>query len=146
MPKLTILELTEPLFRNLIAFEQCYHGRSPKITSYALLMDNLIGSSKDIDFLCEKKIVDNWLNSEDAAQFFNKLYSDTFVKQFYYGELCAEVNGYYKITWHKWLEKLKRHYLSNPWKVTSVVAAFILLFLTLLQTTFTIRQYYSPHS
>ncbi|XP_004301825.1 PREDICTED: UPF0481 protein At3g47200-like [Fragaria vesca subsp. vesca] len=146
IPQLAIGELTEPLFRNLIAFEQCYHGRSHKITSYALLMNYLISSSKDMDFLCNKGIMVNWLNSEDASQFFSKLYNDTVLKHFYYGRLCAEVNRYHKITWNKWLEKLKRDYLCNPWKIISLVAAFILLVLTLLQTTYTIFQYYHPRS
>ncbi|KAM5571132.1 UPF0481 protein [Rosa sericea] len=144
IPQLAIAETTEPLFRNLIAFEQCYHGRDHKVTSYALLMNNLIASSEDVDFLCDKRIINNWLNAEDASQLFSKLYSDTFVVNFCYGGLCAAVNKYYKVRWNQWLARLKRDYLSNPWKITSLVAAFILLVLTLLQTTYTIQQYYSP--
>ncbi|KAL6175299.1 hypothetical protein ACLB2K_051940 [Fragaria x ananassa] len=34
IPQLSIIESTEPLLRNLIAFEQCCQGRSPKVTSY----------------------------------------------------------------------------------------------------------------
>ncbi|PRQ16563.1 hypothetical protein RchiOBHm_Chr7g0185581 [Rosa chinensis] len=93
-------------------------------------MNYHISSSKDMDFLCNKGIMVNWLNSEDASQFFNKLYNDTVLKQFYYGGLCAEVNRYYKVIWNKWLEKLKSDYLCNPWKITSLVAAFILLVLS----------------
>ncbi|KAM5558721.1 UPF0481 protein [Rosa sericea] len=144
IPQLPIAEMTEPLLRNIIALEQCCHGRSHKITSYVILMHSLIASSKDIDFLCEKEIFLNWFSSENAYKIFNKLYDDTFLKNFYYGELCAEVNKYYNVSWNRWLEKLKRDHLSNPWKITSLVAAFILLALTLLQTTYTIQQYYSP--
>ncbi|CAB4294061.1 unnamed protein product [Prunus armeniaca] len=55
IPELAVAELTEPLFRNLIAFEQCYHGRSQQITSYAVFMDKLINSDKDIKLLSKKK-------------------------------------------------------------------------------------------
>ncbi|PRQ44794.1 hypothetical protein RchiOBHm_Chr3g0483171 [Rosa chinensis] len=144
IPQLSIAEMTEPLLRNIIALEQCCHGRSHKITSYFILMHSLIASSKDIYFLCEKEIFLNWFSSENAYKIFNKLYDDTFLKNFYYGELCAEVNNYYNVLWNRWLEKLKRDHLYNPWKITSLVAAFILLALTLLQTTYTIQQYYSP--
>lgn len=144
VPQLVIADLTEPMFMNLIAFEQCHHDRSHKITSYAFLMASLIASSKDMDLLCEKEIVAFWLSPEDASHFFNKIYNGTVFHKFYYRGLCDEVNKYYKVRWNKWLERLKRDYLSNPWKVTSLVAAFILLVLTLLQTTYTIRQYYSP--
>ncbi|KAM5558727.1 hypothetical protein ABKV19_020420 [Rosa sericea] len=92
IPQLPIAEMTEPLLRNIIALEQCCHGRSHKITSYVILMHSLIASSKDIDFLCEKEIFLNWFSSENAYKIFNKLYDDTFLKHFYYGELCAEVN------------------------------------------------------
>ncbi|KAM1111798.1 hypothetical protein ACFX2B_044131 [Malus domestica] len=79
-------------------------------------MDNLIDSSKDIDLLCERGILVNWLSSEDAAQFFNEL----------------------------WREKLRREHFGTPWGIISLVAAFVLLVLTMLQTVYTIHQYYHP--
>ncbi|PQM42008.1 UPF0481 protein [Prunus yedoensis var. nudiflora] len=139
IPPLGIDEKTEPLFRNLIAFEQCYHDRSHKITSYAVLMDNLIDSREDIDFLCDKGILANWLNPDDAAQFFNKLYDDTSVMGYYYSGLSDDVNTYYKTKWHKFMETLRRDYFSTPWRIVSFIAAFILLVLTLVQTLYTIR-------
>ncbi|CAB4293856.1 unnamed protein product [Prunus armeniaca] len=125
IPQLAIGELTESIFRNLIAFEQCYHGRSPKITSYAVLMDNLICSSRDMKLLCENEVLGKWLSPEDGSQFFNKLYNDTLLRKFYYSELCFRVNTYYGKGWSKWLEIL------NP---------CILLVLTLLQTYYTVHQ------
>ncbi|XP_009371668.3 UPF0481 protein At3g47200-like isoform X1 [Pyrus x bretschneideri] len=144
IPPLAIDERTGPLFRNLIAFEQCCHSRLHKITSYAVLMDNLIDSSKDIDLLCEVGILVNWLSSEDAAQFFNELYKDTTVIGFYYEGLCNDVNKYYKTDWNKWMEKLRREHFGTPWAIISLVAAFILLVLTMLQTVYAIHQYYHP--
>nr|XP_008351562.2 UPF0481 protein At3g47200-like [Malus domestica] len=143
IPPLEIHELTGPLFRNLIAFEQCYDF-DLMITSYAVLMDNLIDTSKDIDLLCEKGILTNWLSPEDAAQFFNHLHSDTVVIRFYYGGLCDDVNQHYNTNWNKWMEKLRREYFGTPWAIISLVAAFILLVLTMLQTVYTIHQYYHP--
>ncbi|ONI26510.1 hypothetical protein PRUPE_1G029800 [Prunus persica] len=140
IPQLAIGELTESIFRNLIALEQCYHGRSPKITSYAVLMDNLICSSRDMKLLCENEVLGKWLSPEDGSQFFNKLYNDTLLRKFYYSELCFRVNTYYGKGWSKWLEILNREYLSNPWKIISLVAACILLVLTLLQTYYTVHQ------
>lgn len=144
IPHLAIAEMTEPLFRNLIAFEQCYHDCEHKITSYALLMDNLIASSKDVHLLCKKDILGNWLSAEDAFNFFENLYTGTLVWDFCYGGLCAELNKYHKRRRHKWRARLKRDYCSNPWKIISLFAAFILLGLTLLKTAYTIQQYYFP--
>ncbi|KAI5341378.1 PREDICTED: UPF0481 [Prunus dulcis] len=139
IPPLGIDEKTGPLFRNLIAFEQCHHSRLHKITSYAVLMDNLIDTNKDVELLRERGILANWLSPEDAAQFFNELYNDTTVIGFYYRGLCNDVNKYYNTDWNKWMEKLKRDYFSTPWAVISFIAAFILLVLTLVQTAYTIH-------
>ncbi|RXH89272.1 hypothetical protein DVH24_031629 [Malus domestica] len=144
MPRLVIDERTGPLFRNLIAFEQCYYSCPHMITSYAVLMDNLINSSKDIDLLSDKKILENWLSSEDAAQFFNDLYNDTTVMGSYYGNLCQKVSDHYNRRWNKWMEKLRRDHFNSPWAIISLVAALILLVLTVLQTVYTIHQYYYP--
>ncbi|CAB4305793.1 unnamed protein product [Prunus armeniaca] len=138
IPPLGIDESTGPLFRNLIAFEQCYYGRKHKVTSYAVLMDHLIDSSEDVDFLCDKGILASWLSPEDAAQFFNKLYNDTTV-DFYYQGLSQEVNKYYNNGWHKLMEKLRSEYFSTPWAVISFIAAFILLSLTIVQTVYTVH-------
>ncbi|CAL8989849.1 unnamed protein product [Prunus brigantina] len=139
IPHLSIGELTDPLFRNLIAFEQCCHHHSHEITSYAFLMDKLIASSKDMEFLCDKQIIDNWLSAEDGAKYFSKLCNDTVLKTFYYDALCEEVKKHYKVKWYRWLEKLNRDYFANPWSVISVIAAAILLALTVVQTVYTIR-------
>ncbi|KAM1014943.1 hypothetical protein ACFX1T_044698 [Malus domestica] len=96
--------------------------------------------------LCERGILVNWLSSEDAAQFFNDLYNDATVSEFYYGRLCYDVNQYYNTDWNKWMEKLRREHLGTPWAIISFVAAFILLVLTMLQTVYTIHQYYHPSS
>ncbi|CAL8155130.1 unnamed protein product [Prunus armeniaca] len=138
IPVLGIDERTGPLFRNLIAFEQCHRRPQHKITSYAVLMDNLIDSKEDVDFLCDKGILANWLNPEDAAQFFNKLYNDTTVVGYNYSGLSEKVRKYYKTKWHKFMAILRRDYFSTPWAIISVIAAFILLALTLLQTLYTI--------
>ncbi|KAL6292140.1 hypothetical protein ACE6H2_000282 [Prunus campanulata] len=132
IPELAVGELTEPLLRNLIAFEQCYHGRSHQITSYAVIMDNLISSDKDIKLLSENKILSNWLNVEDVSKFFNSLYIDTTV-DFQYERLFGEVNKYYRVKWNKHLEQLRSDYFSSPWKIIALTVGILILLVTLMQ-------------
>ncbi|PON95335.1 hypothetical protein TorRG33x02_088570 [Trema orientale] len=54
IPPLFIQETTEPLFRNLISLEQCLPNCEGLITSYAILFDNLVSSTKDMEILCKK--------------------------------------------------------------------------------------------
>ncbi|KAJ0052162.1 hypothetical protein Pint_02975 [Pistacia integerrima] len=137
IPPLLIHETTETILRNLISFEQCCPNYPPIVTSYAKLMDNLIETGKDVEILSEKNIIDSWLNPEDTKQFFNKLYQDTYVKQFFYHGLCVEVMRHRR----QWWPRLRFFYLHNftsPWAMVSQAVGAILLILALLQTSYSI--------
>ncbi|KAK9275701.1 hypothetical protein L1049_022968 [Liquidambar formosana] len=58
IPPKTILDNAESFIRNLIhAYEPCDHSCEDKITSYAVLLENLINSRRDIDFLRKKGLL-----------------------------------------------------------------------------------------
>ncbi|XP_040999479.1 uncharacterized protein LOC121245471 [Juglans microcarpa x Juglans regia] len=140
IPPLFSQETTETVFRNLISFEQCYPNCESRLSSYAVLIGNLINTRKDMDLLCENEIIDSWLNRKDAVQFFNKLYHNSYLKTFYYGRLCKKVNGYCQRRWPRWRAVLVRNYFSTPWAMLSTLAAIILLILSFLQTLYTIKR------
>ena len=142
IPPLLILETTETMFRNLIAFEQCYRNCETKITSYAVLMDSLINTGKDVEYLVENGIIVDWLSAEDASQFFNRLYNDTSLPKFYYTKLVKSVHDHYIRKRHRWRATLMRQYFTSPWSVISLIGAIILLVLTFLQTFYLIKQSY----
>ncbi|XP_061993934.1 UPF0481 protein At3g47200-like [Rosa rugosa] len=148
IPPLNVGMSSETLFRNLIAIEQCYHGYSNEITSYAIFMDNLICSKEDMELLCKQKIIGNLMSDEDGCKFFNNLYKDIPHNKFYYVELCKQVNKFYRgkvrLIGEDTRHKLK--YLYDPWKVFYVIVGFLLLQIvpTILQTAFTIKQQYNP--
>jgi hypothetical protein len=139
IPPFEIHEITETVFRNLISYEQCHPNSDDRITSYAILLDSLINTEKDIDILCENNIIENWLNPEDAAQLFNKLYHDTLVN-YHYIELCRRVNSYCRRRWPRWRGVLVRNYFNTPWAILSTLAAIILLILTLIQTVYAMKK------
>ncbi|XVE84133.1 hypothetical protein DITRI_Ditri16bG0145100 [Diplodiscus trichospermus] len=133
IPSLLIQETTETILRNLIAYEQCLPNCPPIFTCYAKLLDNLIDTTNDIDILCKKEIYDNWLSPEDATQFFNKLYNDTYVKEFYYSTLCDDLNKHCRRWWAKW-RAWYVHTFTTPWAVVAQIYAVIMFFLTFWQT------------
>ncbi|PON93747.1 hypothetical protein TorRG33x02_104500 [Trema orientale] len=90
IPQLTIQDTTESLFRNLICYEQCLPYCGEVITSYALLLDNLINTPKDMEILCKSDIIDNCMDIEDATIFLNRIVSDTYILHFYYCRLVDE--------------------------------------------------------
>ena len=91
-----------------------------------------------MEILCKHGIVQNWLNVDDATKVFNKLYDDTFVKDFYYTTLNDLVNEYCRRRWPKYRTVLMHDYFRHPWALISVIAATILLTLAFLQTLFSI--------
>ncbi|KAK1279526.1 hypothetical protein QJS04_geneDACA004578 [Acorus gramineus] len=60
--------------------------------------------------------------------------------------MIVDVNKYCNSKTHRWRAVLARDYFNSPWAIISVVAAFILLGLTLLQTFYTMYAYYHPPS
>ncbi|XP_034906450.2 UPF0481 protein At3g47200-like [Populus alba] len=102
IPPLLLQETTEVIIRNLISYEQCSPKCTDRITSYAVLLDNLINTTKDMDTFTSSGIIGNWLNPDEATQFFNKLYQDAYLKKYYYLKLCQEVNRYYRRRFPRW--------------------------------------------
>ncbi|KAJ6314829.1 hypothetical protein OIU78_018337 [Salix suchowensis] len=138
MPSLLIQETTEVIIRNLISYEQCSPQCDDRITSYAVLLDSLINTTKDMDILSRSRIITNWLNPEEATQFFNKLYHDAFLKKYYYQKLHRDVNKYYRRRCPRWRALLMRNYFGTPWAIVSIIAVATLLILTVVQTIFTV--------
>nr|XP_029117660.1 UPF0481 protein At3g47200-like [Elaeis guineensis] len=147
IPPLWVTDHTCSLFRNLIAFEQCYAGTKAYVTTYAVFMDCIIDEAKDAQLLHLKGIVVNRLSTDKAlAGLFNKLCNQIHYSpdKDYLRNLFTEVNKYYNSKHHKWWAVLKRNYLSNPWAIASVTAAVLLLLLTIEQAVFAGFSYLLP--
>jgi hypothetical protein len=142
IPQLFIFAETEPFYRNLIAFEQCDPSRDFKITSYAKFLDDLINTSKDVDFLKHQRILKVYLSTEEVASIFNKLYSDANVGSFLYSDLYREVNAYFRRPWNRWRAALKHDYFNSPWTSLSVIATIVIIVFTFLPTLYSILSYY----
>ncbi|XP_028805675.1 UPF0481 protein At3g47200-like [Neltuma alba] len=143
IPHVVVDDNTELLFRNMIALEQCHYSRNAYITDYALLLDWLINTEKDVDLLVRKKVVRNYLgDTKKVATLFNGL-SDNVVHSTistHYFKTCKDLNRYCKSRWHQWKANLRRDYCHTPWQIAATVAAFLLLVLALAQTVFSILQ------
>ncbi|BFG39711.1 hypothetical protein CerSpe_259850 [Prunus speciosa] len=143
IPPIGIEDNAESLFRNPTTYEQCDPSiRYRNITSYAVILDNLINNSKDADFLIQKEIIVTKLSKEDIAGLFSRLYNDTVVGYFCYVELTKNVNAYYQDRWHRWQTILRRDYFSNPWSIFSLFAALLILDFTFIQTLYSTLSYY----
>ena len=141
IPCLTLYDSNEFLIRNVIALEQSQGNAY--VTDYFAVLDILINTTKDIDLLCNKEIVVNYLGDSNAAtSVVNKLNTNViwYDMNSDYSRICEDLNKFCKKPWHKWKATLTHQYFSTPWKAASTTAAVILLVLTLIQTVCSIIQ------
>ncbi|KAF8037698.1 hypothetical protein BT93_B0525 [Corymbia citriodora subsp. variegata] len=143
IPVLYVGDSTESQFRNLIAYEQYRQSRGVNyFTDYVTLLDCLINSSKDVKVLRRARIIKNYLGDDEAvAQMFNKIGDYITAYGSYYSEIFKNVNEYCDKPWNIRMAKLRREYFHSPWAFLSVLAAIVLLLLTIAQTVFSILSY-----
>ncbi|XP_008800520.2 UPF0481 protein At3g47200-like [Phoenix dactylifera] len=144
IPAIRVQDSTNLIFRNLIALEQFNTDFGMKITCYSIFMDSIIDTEKDVALLRQEGIICcRHVNDKDIALLFNELCKDIIfvASQNYFDLLCMEVNDYCNSRWNRWRARLMRDYFSNPWAILSVIAAAVLLVLTILQTVFSVLSY-----
>lgn len=144
MPTVALDDFMSSFLLNCVAYEQCHGSCSKHITTYATLLDCLINSAKDVEFLSDRCIIENYFGTDtEVARFINNLGKDVSldIDRCYLSHLFNEVNQYYNSTWHINWASFKYTYFSTPWSFISALAAFVLLVLTILQTLYTILGY-----
>ncbi|KAF8031254.1 hypothetical protein BT93_D0450 [Corymbia citriodora subsp. variegata] len=137
IPPLNLYDMTESYFRNVIAFEQRYYEDDSCLIDYLLFIDHLVNTPADAKLLIDKEIIDNWIGSEDAAaDRINRYCKDAglLTRNTYFDGLRHELIEYCRRPRNKWKASFNRDYCSSPWAVLSVVAAVVLLALTVVQT------------
>ncbi|KAK1277790.1 UPF0481 protein [Acorus gramineus] len=155
VPPLHVYDYSNSVFRNLIAFEQCTinttnNGGTP-VTDYAMLMDSLVDTAQDVAILHRSGIIVHGLGSDkEVARLFNRLCNEVCHRESssvpsMYGGLYVGVEKYCSSDWHRWWAGLKLKYFNSPWAVVSLVAAIVLLVLTLVQTYYSVLGYYNDN-
>ncbi|XP_012573016.1 UPF0481 protein At3g47200-like [Cicer arietinum] len=169
IPPLYVKETTEVKWRNLIAWEQSKIWIQCKYTSYALFFNGLICCEHDIELLKEKRIIVNEVNksNKDLLTLFHTISKGAEHMDLSYNEICGMLNDYkYKgmkvaevlrkfpiNAWHQWrrifdivvyyvgnwYNILIRDHIPTVWKFIGIVAAAILLVLTIMQTYYSSR-------
>ncbi|KAI4353283.1 hypothetical protein L6164_002245 [Bauhinia variegata] len=165
IPPLYIDEATEVYWRNFIAWEQRRIGICPQFTSYALFFRGLICSIQDIELLVGNGVIvkDVKISNKDLLALFKTITRGVELMDSSYNELCEKVNTYSAVNclqrlsvlvWHccglcaEYMEHYCRRsykiliddHIPNVWKLIGVLAAMLLLALTIMQT------YYSANN
>ncbi|KAK4784138.1 hypothetical protein SAY86_018506 [Trapa natans] len=146
MPALTIDDFMSSFLVNCVAYEQCHHDESKHFTAYATLLDCLVNKHRDVEYLSDISIVENYYGTNaDVARFINGLSKDVAfdIDQCYLAPFFNDVHEYYSNNnWHVQWSAFDA-YLSNikPCWFISGVAALVLLIMSLIQTIYTVTEY-----
>ncbi|XXG86943.1 hypothetical protein AAC387_Pa11g1751 [Persea americana] len=147
MSRLDMYDRTGILFRNFIAFEQCFRDFGNHFSSYCMFVDFLVNTPRDVSILREADIIRSGLGSDkEVALLLNKLCKEIVwsSNHNYLADLLKEVNQHTQKRCPKWRAKLVHDYFSNPWAIISLIAGVIILVLTFLQTYFSVFGYFNP--
>jgi hypothetical protein len=107
------------------------------------MLSLLVPDAKDVEILVKKGIIENWLHDNDAvSRLVRNLSKENVinVNNFYFSGVVEDLNKYYRKRRHKWKAFLKQNYFRNPWTIISVVAAAVLVTLSIIQTVCSIIQ------
>ncbi|KAK3120359.1 hypothetical protein QOZ80_9AG0686310 [Eleusine coracana subsp. coracana] len=144
MPPLSVDDYTECKLLNLMAFERLHVGAGNDVTAYVFFMDSIIDSPKDVALLSSKGIIQNAVGSDKAvAKLFNSISKDVVLEsQSALDAVHQQVNAYCRKPWNMWRANLIHTYFRSPWAFLSLAAAVFLLGMTVLQTVYTVLQFY----
>jgi len=143
IPRFTVDDGTELLFRNMVALEQFHYPDDAYITEYALVLQYLVNTAKDVDILVRAGVMKNLLgDSDSAAERTKRLCRNIVLKDFSsdYVSLWQDLDTSYKSRRLKLKSTLRRDYCKSPWQTAATIAAIVVLLLSFVQTICSIWQ------
>ncbi|KAL5205126.1 hypothetical protein ABZP36_009997 [Zizania latifolia] len=149
IPQILFFDDTERVLLNLMAFEKLHPGAGNDVTAFVFFMDILINTHKDVALLRSKGIIDHGLGSdEEVANLINKTLSKGAVlsPDNSLNNVLEDMSAHCKKPWNKWRATFIHTYFINPWVFISLVAAFILLLVAVMQTVYTAMSFYQNKS
>ncbi|KAH9741178.1 DUF862 domain-containing protein [Citrus sinensis] len=135
IPIFSLFDSTERFYRNLLVFETMHDYPTKYFNDYVITMTYFLVTPKDADLLIQNEII-GLGDSEKLSTVFHSLSKDC-VKgghDFQYVDVARALQAYCKSPWQSWKTNLKQNYFNTPWASISVIAAVILLLLTVTQT------------
>ncbi|KAI4354729.1 hypothetical protein L6164_003575 [Bauhinia variegata] len=139
IPQLIVDDGTEILLWNLLALEQCHYPWKAYICSYLDLLDSLIDSKGDVDFLIENAqvIVNNVGRNKQVAIMINSLCKEVRVGWSCYSDIIQKLNEHYNKGWNRNMAKLKSVYFCDLWRGSSTVVGVAVFLFSVFNTAHT---------
>ncbi|KAL2654026.1 hypothetical protein R1flu_022155 [Riccia fluitans] len=145
LPVISVKDFTEKILLNMCMYESL-NGKDEGVHEYLLLMDELIDAEEDVDLLMDghEPVIDmNSLGDDKrVADFFaNPLQNFWFIQgetDKHMSTLRADIMAWYSDRWRRQVIEFVDSFRVAPWLLVSLLAATVLLVLTVVQTIYTI--------
>ncbi|CAL8996868.1 unnamed protein product, partial [Prunus brigantina] len=123
------------IMRNVLAFEQLHYPMSNDnyMSQYVSLVGGLVKTSGDVELLIDCILPTTSNEGRALIQYFYEGLLPL-ERQMLDASAGDEMNKYYSKRWNKWKAILRQNYFNTPWATISVIAAVVLLILSLIQT------------
>ncbi|KAM0046872.1 hypothetical protein Hdeb2414_s0009g00321671 [Helianthus debilis subsp. tardiflorus] len=140
LPPITVDDSTKHMLLNLVAYEMCSNDTNESwVTSYICLLDSLMDHAEDVKVLRKAGVLENQLGSdEEVAQLFNEIGRDLVPNSFAYSDVATKIQNHYDSKTNTWISQLKREYIKSPWAFVALFAGLVGLFLSGVQTYFSV--------
>lgn len=134
LPKITITTNTESILKNLLLYEMLKRNKR-YILQYCSIMDSLINNEEDVEIMIKKNIIELKLGSyNNISYLFNNIVNQ--IENPYTKDLAKQLKimeSDYNNSYYKNIREIKRRYFSKWWQTLSILAATLLLLLTIAQ-------------
>ncbi|KAL7599031.1 hypothetical protein Lser_V15G26239 [Lactuca serriola] len=141
LPPITVDDSTKLMILNLIAYEMCSDDAHAWVTSYICLLDSLIDHPEDVKALRNAGVLDNSLGSDqEVATLFNEIANGRGLvpNNVAYSKVMYQIQKHYEDLRNTWCSQLKHEYIKSPWSFLALVGAVMALFLSAVQTYYTV--------
>ncbi|KAL7169171.1 hypothetical protein ACSBR2_034251 [Camellia fascicularis] len=150
LPKLNIDDTTISFLMNMVAYEHCPDTRARPlcVTNYICFLDSIIDSANDVKELKYPGIICSFLRTdEEVVKVIHGMASGLVpdCRDTTYIWVKSRIEEYHshkrKTQIASWISEVMRDHFRSPWTAIAVIAAGFALFLTAVQTYFTIFPY-----
>ncbi|KAL6130584.1 hypothetical protein ACLB2K_068963 [Fragaria x ananassa] len=124
---------TECIIRNVMAAEQFLYSDDAYVCNYFLLMDKLVDTVEDVEFLIRQKVIVNMLGSEEAVvNLVNHLCDHILEERSCYVDICKKLNEHYENSWNRHVTTLRLVYFKDLWTSSSTFFGIVVLVFSII--------------
>nr|XP_043633379.1 UPF0481 protein At3g47200-like [Erigeron canadensis] len=140
LPPIAVSDYTRPMLLNMMAYETCKCSIDCSwVKSYVYLLGSLIDDAEDVKILRKAWVLKNLLASDqEVVKLFDEIGVDLVENCFEYLEVKYKIQKHLESWTNTLFSQLKNEYVKSPWAFLALLGALIALFLTGVQTYYTV--------